>query len=96
VNVEHVLKIPSGEIAFLYPNDASADRIDKRFTRIRVDRRGLRKWDTFEEKPDIIESLMKLPTGLPENWVPCIDPWDRYLGSELNMVDSLSRHSSNA
>ncbi|KAI1502220.1 hypothetical protein F5X99DRAFT_380241 [Biscogniauxia marginata] len=89
MDVEHVLDIPRGELAFLYPSDAPADRFDSRFKALRVERRGLREWDSFEENPAYLQKFMKRPTGHPTSWRPSIFPWTRYAGSETNVVDLL-------
>ncbi|KAK2616276.1 hypothetical protein QQS21_000710 [Conoideocrella luteorostrata] len=89
MDVEQILNIPGGEIAFLYPSDAPVDRIDRRFTTLRVPRRGLREWSSFEEDPIYLREFMKLPTCCPAGWKPPVVRWTRYLASETNMVDFL-------
>ncbi|KID95155.1 hypothetical protein MAJ_08886, partial [Metarhizium majus ARSEF 297] len=89
MDVEQMLDIPQGEIAFLYPNDAPVDRFDRRFTTLRVPRRGLREWSSFEEDPAFIQKFMKLSTGYPTDWKPSVFPWTRYIASQTNMVDFL-------
>ncbi|OAA37380.1 hypothetical protein NOR_07079 [Metarhizium rileyi] len=79
MDVEQMLDIPQGEIAFLYPNDAPVDRFDRRFTTLRVPRRGLREWSSFEEDPAFIQKFMKLSTGYPTDWKPSVCLWTRYI-----------------
>jgi len=89
MDVENILVIRKDELDFYYPNDAPSNRFDPRFKTLRVERRGLRKWSSFEEDPAYLDKFKKLPTGYPSNWKPTAFPWTRYLGSETNMVDLL-------
>lgn len=90
MDVEQILDIPQGEIEFLYPSDARADRFDPRFKTLRVQRQGLREWNSFEEDPAYLQEFMKRPTGYQVGWKPSasVIPWTRYLASETNMVGS--------
>lgn len=87
MDIKTVLKVPRDEFQFIHPMDEPSDGFDRRFARLRVERRGLRKWTSFEENPISLQDLLKVPTSLPTDWRPYIDPWDRVLASELSMVD---------
>jgi hypothetical protein len=87
MDVENTLDIPKDELRFYYPSDAPPDKIDPRFKTLRLERRGLRTWSSFEEDPAYLEKFKKLPAGYSSNWKPTVFPWTRYLGSETNMVD---------
>ncbi|KAI3316573.1 hypothetical protein HD806DRAFT_424638 [Xylariaceae sp. AK1471] len=91
MNIQQVLKIPKGEIEFTHPGDAPPDSFDRSYATLRVERRGLRKWETYEEKPSYVQDLMKRPTGLPADWRPVIDDWDRFAASELSVADLLKK-----
>lgn len=89
MDIQQVLKIPKGELAFNSPKDVPKDRHDWRYGTLRSDlgHRGLRYWQSFEEKPTYTQKLLKLPTGIPENWRPHIHLWDRFAASELSIAD---------
>ncbi|KAH9907251.1 hypothetical protein F4778DRAFT_721181 [Xylariomycetidae sp. FL2044] len=89
MNVGDLLVIPEHELVFLHPDDAPHDRIDTRFARLRVERRGLRRWDSFEECSEYVGSLLGGLTKCPTGWRPLIVPWARYAGSETNVADLL-------
>ncbi|KID94205.1 hypothetical protein MAJ_09819, partial [Metarhizium majus ARSEF 297] len=89
MDIQQVLKIPKGELAFNSPKDVPKDRHDWRYGTLRSDlgHRGLRYWQSFEEKPTYTQKLLKLPTGIPENWRSHIHLWDRFAASELSIAD---------
>ncbi|KAF2964693.1 hypothetical protein GQX73_g8874 [Xylaria multiplex] len=89
MDVESILDIPQDELKFYQPLDAPPDRFDPRFKTLRVERRGLRRWTSFEEDPAYLDKFKKLPIGFSSDWKPTVPPWARYLGSETNMVDLL-------
>ncbi|KAI0539436.1 hypothetical protein GGR58DRAFT_464297 [Xylaria digitata] len=89
MDVENILDIPRGELEFYQPCDAPRDRFDPRFKTLRVERRGLREWTSFEENPAYLDKFKRLPTGYSSDWKPTVPLWARYLGSETNMVDLL-------
>ncbi|KAI3326644.1 hypothetical protein HD806DRAFT_412433 [Xylariaceae sp. AK1471] len=89
MNVENILGIPKDELKFHCPGDAPSDRFDPRFKILRVERRGLREWTSFEEDPVYLDKFKKLPTSYSSTWKPIVFPWNRYLGSETNMIDLL-------
>ncbi|RYO92588.1 hypothetical protein DL766_008588 [Monosporascus sp. MC13-8B] len=93
MDIRQVLKIPKGELAFIHPKDLPNDRHDWRYGTLRSDlgHRGLRYWQSFEEKPTYIQKLLELPTGLPAEWQPRIHPWDRFAASELSIADSYKK-----
>jgi hypothetical protein len=88
MNVSDVLKVPKDEISFIYPAEPRRDGTDQRFKFLRVDRRGLRQWDSYEEVPPYLNRFLELPTHCPSGWRPIvIGGWDCYAGSELLMLD---------
>ncbi|KAI1145558.1 hypothetical protein F4825DRAFT_473866 [Nemania diffusa] len=89
MDLETILNVPEGELYFYYPSDMSSNRFDPRFRKLRVERRGLRKWTSFEENPAYLDQFKQLQTNYPLNWKPVVFPWNRYVGSETNMVDLL-------
>ncbi|KAI8943917.1 hypothetical protein F4801DRAFT_573439 [Xylaria longipes] len=47
ITISQVLRVPAGEIVFIYPRDARPSQIDKKYKTFRVERRGLRRWNFF-------------------------------------------------
>ncbi|KAI1120604.1 hypothetical protein F5Y10DRAFT_272903 [Nemania abortiva] len=67
---------------------ALSDSIDKRFERLRVERRGLRSWNSFEEDSEYLESLLQLSLpSIPLDWKPEVRPWDHFASSETLMLN---------
>lgn len=89
MDIQQVLRISKGELAFIYPKDQPRDRHDWRYGTLRSElgHRGLRCWQSFTEKPTYTQNFLKLPTSFPADWKPRVHPWDRFAASELNIAD---------
>ncbi|KAI0192420.1 hypothetical protein F4808DRAFT_377166 [Astrocystis sublimbata] len=91
MDVQQVLSIPDGEIAFEFHWDPKDDKLEKDYERLQVGRKGLRAWTSFEEHPGFLQPSMVKQVDVPADWKPYIDAWDRYVRSELNLVDLLKK-----
>ncbi|KAI0489659.1 hypothetical protein F4859DRAFT_523583 [Xylaria cf. heliscus] len=93
MNVQQILMIPGDEIDFVFdePDDAPADKLDPKYDRLRIERRGLREWKSFEGWPPALRNIMTQPTHVPVHWRPDIEELDRYAAAEINVVDLLKK-----
>ncbi|KAJ8126450.1 hypothetical protein O1611_g7186 [Lasiodiplodia mahajangana] len=87
ITVRRVLYTPPGEIAFTYPTDAKPPQTDKRYKTLRVGRRGLRRWNSFQENPAYLQTFLDCHSACPEGWSPYVTPWQRYASSERIVQD---------
>ncbi|KAI3322827.1 hypothetical protein HD806DRAFT_115708 [Xylariaceae sp. AK1471] len=87
MTVDQILRVPAGEIVFRYPKDARPSRIDKKYETLRIERRGLRKWECFEEEPAHLQVYLRDVTPYQKGWKPHIVPWQRYAASERMVQD---------
>ncbi|RYP54105.1 hypothetical protein DL768_001107 [Monosporascus sp. mg162] len=87
ITIDQVLRSPPGEIAFNYPVDAKPSKIDKRYKTLRVERRGLRRWDCFEENPAYLQARLRKRGPYPDGWQPRVVAWQRYAASERMVQD---------
>lgn len=84
--ISQVLRMPAGEIAFIQPA-AKPSQIDKKHETLRVERRGLRRWNSFQEKPACLQTYLSRYTAYPEVWRPYVTAWQRYAASERIVQD---------
>ncbi|KAI0399636.1 hypothetical protein F4802DRAFT_588740 [Xylaria palmicola] len=88
MNVRQILKVPSGEISFSYPKIPLRNGINRRFQTLRVERQGLRRWDSFEEDPRYLEAYLERPVTITPGWQPLIlDGWGRFVSSETMVLN---------
>ncbi|RYC57103.1 hypothetical protein CHU98_g9105 [Xylaria longipes] len=87
ITISQVLRVPAGEIAFTYPRDARPSQIDKKYETLRVERRGLRRWNSFQENPACLQAYLDRHSAYPEGWRPYVTAWQRYAASERIVQD---------
>ncbi|KAI0466907.1 hypothetical protein F4859DRAFT_526389 [Xylaria cf. heliscus] len=87
ITVRQILRIPPGEITFTYPDDGKPSPIDSRYKTLRVERRGLRKWTSFQENPACLKTYLDRDTTCLESWRPYITAWQRYAATERIVQD---------
>ncbi|KAJ2987182.1 hypothetical protein NUW58_g4644 [Xylaria curta] len=87
MTVDQILRVPADEIAFIYPKDDRSSRVDKKYETLRIERRGLRKWECFEEESVHLQDYLRNVTPYQKGWKPHIVPWQRYAASERIVQD---------
>ncbi|KAK8073322.1 hypothetical protein PG994_004221 [Apiospora phragmitis] len=61
MDVESLLDNPTNELQFVYPQGAAKDKRDGRDQTLRIERQGLRAWNSFEEDPPGLGEFRKHP-----------------------------------
>ncbi|GAW17469.1 hypothetical protein ANO14919_069260 [Xylariales sp. No.14919] len=87
MTVDQILRVPAGEIKFTYPGTDLSSAVYKKYETLRIGRRGLRKWDCFEEDPAYLQAYLQNVTPYWADWKPCIIPWQRLAASERMVQD---------
>ncbi|RWA03711.1 hypothetical protein EKO27_g11396 [Xylaria grammica] len=87
MTVDQILRVPAGEIKFTFPGTDLSSAVDKKYETLRIRRRGLRKWDCFEEDPAHLQAYLQNVTPYCASWKPCIVPWQRLAASERMVQD---------
>ncbi|KAI0448268.1 hypothetical protein F5B21DRAFT_166498 [Xylaria acuta] len=87
ITTSQVLRVPTGELAFTYPRDPRPSQNDKKYEGLRVERRGLRRWNSFQENPACLQAYLDRYCAYPEGWRPYVTAWQRYAASERMVQD---------